>query len=96
MISSVFLPKRTCAHLELKGTKNIRPETLNCRSKNVTSFYFFQNLSHAILEFQRNLRQDLIIIGVLIVTIEKNNNKKVKQESLQIHFADGVPSSEGD
>ena len=79
-----IVPTRNVTSSTTKHTYQIRPENLNCRSKNVVYWY----------------------LAKLVEALRNNNyryahrnyckNMKIKQESFQAHFADGVHSGEGD
>ena len=77
-----------------KRTYEIRPENLNCRSKNV-AFLIFCKTCHkhytgSLEEFRARFNN--------YRSAHRNycNNRKVKQESFHARFADGAHSGEGD
>ena len=77
-----------------KGTYEIRPENLNCRSKNIVYL-----ISCKTCHKQYGRRSDKFRTRFNNYRCAHRNyrkNRKVKQESFHAHFADDVHSGEGD
>ena len=82
-----YVPTRNSSSSFTKRTYEIRPENLNCRSKNVVSLISFKTCrkqyTGSFKEFRARFKYR-----------KYRKNRKVKQEPFHAHFADDVHSGE--
>ena len=93
-ICKYIVPTRSFTSFTTKRTHEIRPENLNCRSKNVVYLIScktcHKQYTASSKEFKARFNNYRCAHRYYRI------NMKVKQESFLAHFADGVHSGEGD
>ena len=83
-----------CTSFTIKRTYEIRPEDLNCKSKNAVYLISCKTCHKQCAGSSEDLRAKINNYRCTYHNYRKN--MKVKQETFHAHLADGVHSGEGD
>ena len=83
-----------CTSFTIKRKYEIRPEDLNCKSKNAVYLIFCKTCHKQYAGSSEDLRAK--INNHRCTHHNYRKNMKVKQETFHAHLADGVHSGEGD